>query len=357
MGSVRFQSGMSLIELMIAALLGLIMMAGLTQIFVSNKQTFSTSRALAQVQESGRMGAMILGREIRNADYWGCLTNVVNSEPENQDSHIESNLNPLTSNNGPLQSLVELKGVAITVNDTLDSHELTLSGIAPGGDTIRVTKVPSTPSANLKVSSTAGLEKGDILLISDCQAANIFQMTNVPDKGNDKVIIHNTKKGGLSPGNAVKKLNKRYEKSAGIYRPTSKRYYVDENANDERRLMVETTGDPAPDEVLANVEQMKVRLGLVDQNGNLDKWVNADDVTASRLADEGFLNTIQALEVSLLIRSDEENVVDGSLAYCFPGWGDCDSGGNASQTANDGHLWRSYTFTASLRNRIIEGGG
>ena len=48
------QSGLSLVELMIAITLSLLLIAGVLQIFLSSKQTYSTNNALSRVQESGR---------------------------------------------------------------------------------------------------------------------------------------------------------------------------------------------------------------------------------------------------------------------------------------------------------------
>ncbi|MCO6705108.1 PilW family protein, partial [Streptomyces sp. CHB9.2] len=50
----RRQKGLSIIELMIALLLGLLLMGGVMQVFLSSRQTYQTNSALSQVQESGR---------------------------------------------------------------------------------------------------------------------------------------------------------------------------------------------------------------------------------------------------------------------------------------------------------------
>lgn len=50
----RAQQGFSLIELMIAVLLGLLVLAGVTSIFLGSKQSFRTHESVSQVQEGGR---------------------------------------------------------------------------------------------------------------------------------------------------------------------------------------------------------------------------------------------------------------------------------------------------------------
>jgi type IV pilus assembly protein PilW len=63
------QLGLTLVEMMIAMTLGLLLMAGVTQIFISNKQTYSTTQTLGQVEDNGRFALSFLVKSIRNAGY------------------------------------------------------------------------------------------------------------------------------------------------------------------------------------------------------------------------------------------------------------------------------------------------
>jgi len=64
------QQGLSLIELMIAMALGLILMLGVVQIFISSKQTYSVVTSQSQAQENARVVKHFLGRGLRHAGYW-----------------------------------------------------------------------------------------------------------------------------------------------------------------------------------------------------------------------------------------------------------------------------------------------
>jgi type IV pilus assembly protein PilW len=61
------QSGLSLIELMISIVLGLMLVAGATQIFISNGQAFRLQDNVSAAQESGRLGMEILLSDMRRA--------------------------------------------------------------------------------------------------------------------------------------------------------------------------------------------------------------------------------------------------------------------------------------------------
>jgi len=63
------QRGFSLIEMMIASLVGLILMAGTMQIFSSTKQSSRTSTAITRMQENGRAGLYFIENAVRLSGY------------------------------------------------------------------------------------------------------------------------------------------------------------------------------------------------------------------------------------------------------------------------------------------------
>ncbi len=69
-----FQTGLSLIEIMIALLIGAFLIGGVLQIFISSKQTYRMQQNLSRLQENGRFAMGFLAADIRMAGYWGCLS-------------------------------------------------------------------------------------------------------------------------------------------------------------------------------------------------------------------------------------------------------------------------------------------
>ncbi|UOA07566.1 PilW family protein [Methylobacter sp. S3L5C] len=69
-----YQSGLSLIEIMIALLIGAFLIGGVLQIFISSKQTYRMQQNLSRLQENGRFSLDFLAKDIRMAGYWGCLS-------------------------------------------------------------------------------------------------------------------------------------------------------------------------------------------------------------------------------------------------------------------------------------------
>lgn len=67
-----YQSGMTLIEIMIALLIGAFLLGGVLQIFINTKQTNRMQENISRLQENGRFAMDFLSRDIRMAGYWGC---------------------------------------------------------------------------------------------------------------------------------------------------------------------------------------------------------------------------------------------------------------------------------------------
>ena len=63
--------GFSLVELMIALVITLILLAGIGQIFLSSKKSFVIQNSLGRIQENGRYAMDILVSDLRRAGYWG----------------------------------------------------------------------------------------------------------------------------------------------------------------------------------------------------------------------------------------------------------------------------------------------
>lgn len=68
----RYQ-GFSLIELMVAMLVGLIILNGVVQVVISSKRAYLDNQAISQIQENARFAVETLSREIRVAGYVGCM--------------------------------------------------------------------------------------------------------------------------------------------------------------------------------------------------------------------------------------------------------------------------------------------
>jgi type IV pilus assembly protein PilW len=67
----RRQSGVSLIELMVALIIGLFLIFGAVTIYQQSRTTFRTTESVARLQEAARLAMDVLETDIRMANYWG----------------------------------------------------------------------------------------------------------------------------------------------------------------------------------------------------------------------------------------------------------------------------------------------
>lgn len=343
----RRQTGLSLIEIMVALTLGLILTAGLVQIFVSNQQSFALTAASGRVQESGRMTTELLAKAIRNADYWGCsggLGNAVNNlDPDG------TGYNEATFGFGAgLEGVDNATGSGVEMAGT---DSFTVRGV--GGDAdIKITKVMTQASAVIHVNDTTEMDPGDILFITDCRGGDIFQATNT--NSSNGTIVHNTgsthdpgndnPSNPGCPGSNAHCLSQVYDKGASIYIPYFQQFYVATGASGEPSLFMRTAdydgsgsgvGNISTIELIEGVENMQILYGedtSGDQVANV--WRTASAVTN--------MDNVVALRVSLLTRSLADNVAPDQPTVTFGG----------TTYGNDGRLRRVYTITSTIRNRI-----
>lgn len=74
----RSQRGYSLIELMIASVIGLLLLGGIVQIFISSRATYSSVAAQSEISENGRVSMIMIGGALRHAGYWDEIQQVKN---------------------------------------------------------------------------------------------------------------------------------------------------------------------------------------------------------------------------------------------------------------------------------------
>ncbi len=159
---------MTLVEVMIAMLLGVFLMGGVLQVFASSRQTYRVHEATSRMQENGRMALEVLSRDIRMADFWGCV-----SDPSNFVNNLD------TAGAGYVDFLSG--GIGGTEGAAGAPDSLILRGGIDSGITVEPPYGPQA-SANIKVPASNGLEQDDIVFVADCSAGDIFQITNAnPD--------------------------------------------------------------------------------------------------------------------------------------------------------------------------------
>ncbi len=358
----RNQQGLSIIELMIALLLGSLLTVGMVQIFTSNSQAFQMSEAVARSQEYGRIASEMLSREVRGAGYYGCNSQNVANNLDIEEGDENWDLYDYAGGPG-VSSMDDWRpGDAIDGTDILH-----FSGMESSGIELSVTGPPT--SASYDVAGKGGrspssfLASGDVIAISDCQGTDIAQITNIVD-GGDSLAVNMVLNSGNSetPGNNYEDnicsntgnqgagnncLSNDYGEGAQILKPFKRTYYIGPSSvriGEPALKMVEYIGaSPTTFEVVEGVIDLQVRYGLSSAPEQaVSSWKEADDMADSDWAE------VRSARVSILVRGGPDNLFDDKATVCFPAWTDCSGGDN--YTATDNRMYRVYSFTTNVRN-------
>ncbi|KAF1713113.1 PilW family protein [Pseudoxanthomonas sacheonensis] len=194
--------GVTLIELMISLVLGLLVVAAAIGIFASNKQVFRSTENLSRLQENARVAYELMAREVREAGGNPCsrnvpIVNVVNASANDWWRNWTDGVHGYEGTEAFVGAPFGA-GIGGRVNGT-DAIELR-SG-APGEVTVTDHK-PN--SAQFKVNTNDhGLSDGDIVMVCDFVQGSIFQITQAQN-GINNTVVHNTGTG--TPGNCSKGL-------------------------------------------------------------------------------------------------------------------------------------------------------
>ena len=193
--------GLTLVELMISMMLGLLVVGSASAIFISNRQTYRATEGLGRVQENGRMAFELMSRDLREAGGNPCgnadrkepmkLVNVLNATSNwwaNWSDGIVGYEAAMTT--APANRIAGTDAVALMSGDTSSG----------------VTVVSHNPtSAQFQVNTTGhGMNDGDIAIVCDWRQASLFQISNA-QPGINTTIVHNPG-GAVSPGNCSKGL-------------------------------------------------------------------------------------------------------------------------------------------------------
>ncbi len=337
----KVQFGVGLIELLVAIAIGLLLMAAISQLYLSNKQAYRAAEAVARLQENGRFALIKLAEDLRMAGFWGCGSGGL---------EITNNLDPDgTGYNAALHTFGSGIGGSDGATDVVSIEYTTNSGIKVEAPIMVHT------SADIHVTQNDILDRGDIVMVCDITHGDIFQITNnaTPGANAAKDSVTHSTGGSVEPGNKSTVpctsgggnkhcLSQVYQNNARILQPVKIQYSVATGAAGTPALFRTENGGAAM-ELVEGVENMQIRYG-VDTSGDLavDSYVNATGVTD--------WEEVMSVRVSLLLRSIEDNITPSAQTYTYDSDGD---GTLETITAADSRLHHTFTTTVNLRNRTL----
>jgi type IV pilus assembly protein PilW len=314
---IKKSLGFTLVEVMVAVLIGLILMTGVTNIYLSNKETFRTNEELTRFQENGRYITNVMNNELRRAGHAGCMNvfqqpiDFTNSFSATSAAFYKNPVNgfELSTTSSPNPSLPT--GTSAPATSQLKSDKLPVDNsdiisIQYGSsEMIALSTDMANRTANMQLAARtdgSGLtvDDGDFALISDCRDANVFVAGSAGDK--DDLLV-----GGPSSG----QLTKPFKKSEADLWPTvmlfnSYTYYVGASHTEEVNALYRRDNlNDTTEKLFEGVESIDLLYGA-KVTGNKIQYMDADELNTANL-----MNKIEVIKVDFTLRSVKKTAISG----------------------------------------------
>ncbi len=254
--------GMSLVELMIALVLGLLISGAAIGMFISNRQAYAATESVGRVQENSRLAFELMARDIREAAGNPCSSNLPISNVVTYPGALATSAWMGTWNAGGIVGYdngvfpAGLVGAANT-----DAVEIK-SG---GSSGISVNHVPATNSFSATTGGTA-FRAGDIALACDYRQASIF-VVNAATATNISYSVTPRADGvvncalGLGYPNPCALPVKTYsfQPSTMLTKLRAVRWYVADNGRGAGRSLYQTVDNLPAQEIVEGVRDMQIQ--------------------------------------------------------------------------------------------------
>lgn len=325
----KIQSGFSLVEMMVAMLIGLLIIGSVIQIFLANNQTYRLNESQMRTQENGRFAINTLQYELRQAGFrCGCQAPVKNLLNE---THADYNAAFFDLNNAVQGWNNEQGGAPDDYRTDTDviviKHAANITGLTASENT-------ADSAAVINLTTASDILQGSIIVVSDFENCDIFQNTSNENAHN---LNRGPGAGGAAPGNkspaSTNRFSKAYKDDLNIFTFTSHLYYIGDGDNGQpalRRVSYDRgTETPSNDELVEGVRDMQITY-----------LQGSNYITANSVTDWG---DVTAVRIHLLLQSEHENLVEAPMTLLF---------NDAAVTAPDRRFYHTFTATVGLRNRL-----
>ena len=354
---MKKQFGLSLVEVMVALVISLFLLGGIVQVYLGNRASYGFSDANSRIIENGRFSLDTITTDTRMAGFWGCtkLQGDTNGDGTNADDNpfIQNHLDNASGDYSILRhDFIEMPSITATVNNGLnDSDSLTLRGAKPGQSVFTADFV--TPGdTSITVTENRNLADGDIILITNCYTAKIFEATSVaqdtaagvttishlaatPNTGTPGNTNRNDCDGSPSHCLLAPKDLPFTPNNAAAFSLQTVTYTIAVSGTGSGEPALWRSVNNVNEELIEGVEQMQVLFGEdTDGDGFPNQYLESNDV-----AD---MQQITAIRLWLVVRSERDNVLETSQTYSING---------VNTTAADRRLRQVFSTTIDLRNK------
>ncbi len=276
------QTGMTLVELMIAMVIGLVLIGATSAVYISNKDTYRTSETVTRMQENGRIALHLIIDDLRMAGFMGNNTNPVLVE----------------NRSGSATPLDALDGASGTDDCATGWYIDTSSMLLVGND-----QAPVLNSTSLSTTCLSGkdLQAGTDVIALKRAAAGVIDDDAVDDPAHDTwTLIRSDLMHGafflggqpLPTGMTVAATNRRWLAHVYFIAPDDD----DQDLPELRRLTLGSGPNFYNRELIPGIQDLQIHYGIdTSGDGAPDSFVEPGTEGAA---------TVVAARVWLLMRSE-----------------------------------------------------
>jgi len=343
------QHGFPLIEMMIAAAIGAVLLGGMISVFLGNKKTSDLNEAMVEMQQSARFGLEVLSRDIRMSGFQGCVDLATSTANALADSRPTDNLAE-TAITGSVVSGSELDPPGpIGFNLPADGlvtpiQNSDVLSVQFGSQATYLVDPMTNASAPVVLQATnPGIANGDLVLISNCQVADIFEVSEALNNSLKHDSSVNSGQNELSAiygsvGEQNRPLAMRFESNVYFIADTGRTNRAGDNVRSLFKQSLPFTSNPV--EVIEGVELLELRFGLRGDDTTDLTFVEPDDIGAQA-------QNIVSVQIGLLMQShDRVREENDTKSYLLAG-----NIINTTTHAGDRRLRMAFNTTVKVRNR------
>ncbi|MBU2885209.1 PilW family protein [Gilvimarinus agarilyticus] len=340
---MKRQVGFSIVELMVAITLGIVLMTGVVQMFVSSKSVFTTQQGLSRLQETGRLAVDYLARDIRQAGYFGCAdvtawnlkNSLNNTNMYGSNFSLENSLRVYADNALPAGLVLDpapVDDTPVLIVQTANERSVSVSRVNTAN---QVFVDLTTPPGE---DCPSGICENDIVVAADCDKAIIFQATGLAEMAGEVAISHAA---GADPGNARTvwgggdARQDTIDVGAEVFSLNNVVYYIAEDGDGALGLYQKVQNNPAF-QLLRGVENINYTVGITnDDDPQADVFLDYD-------AGVDWGNAV-AIRMDVLVQTPDDNATVDKQTYDFAG---------EEVTADDNRIRQVFSTTVGARPRL-----
>lgn len=345
------QQGFTIVELMIAMVLSLFLLGAITYVVVNSNKNYNTTDSLSRLQENARFAMDIVTRDLRRGGHAGCLGRFAGINNDllgtaygkvvatayNIDymiSHVDGIENVgggTTTWSQSGQSYLPGNAMALTDSPAAQAVVAGSDAIAvryvaaddfikDPASTIDLAQDMDSLTADVVISNSTNaakaIKEGDIVIVSNCATADIFQVKAVTPSGATIALNHSA--GRLpspkpGPGNASDSLQAKYTAANPIIPTTASTilnisavaYFVATNTATGQRSLYRQTPAGGSQEVVEGVDSLQIQYGVADTSKGAPyyatRYVSADQLDSDDTTANPKWKNVVSVRLGLLV--------------------------------------------------------